>query len=414
LHRNLDLISKLTQMQALPHHVGKDLDSPKESQSVGDLLRLCRVNLSENEVPWPLDKLDRLPNLRACPEETYDQCITWHIFRSDKAVRLPSFEMLIPTLDIKSCSDAWFLGKRIKLKENLFLDFKVQLLEDKITKIRLLNVPIKEEMVKWDSQDRHQAMVSNKVRELYGVGKEHPIEIHDATINVCPPGTATDIHHDSDPHISTVCGRSDAVRDQPMKLWILWRASDSRLLPKCYSDTVSALEMLGPCGYLIQFQGESLMLPANVPHAALSLSSHVLYGQTFHVEGHARDPTTFELEFSAGAKASDAIETVLTCYEEGLHDPDPQIRAIYIDHIVCTMPMERVAMRKASKQAYIDRVVEVLREHREFRGVCGLCGYFGLESSASEDCWGLHDVANEQSLSPTNRRHPPRKRKRSP
>jgi len=390
-------------------HVGH-----REPQSVGDWLRLCGIDLCENEVPWPLDKLDRLPNLRACPEETYNQCIAWHIFRSDKAVRLPSFEMLIPTLGIGSCSDAWFLEKRIKLKGNMFADFKVQLLEDKITKIRLLNVPIKEEMVKWDLQDPHQTMVRNKVQELYGVEKEHPIEIHAMTANICPLGTATDIHHDSDPHISTACGRSDAGRNQPMKLWILWRASDCRLLPTCYSDTVSALEKLGPCGYLVQFQGESLMLPANVPHAALSLSPHILYGQTFHIESRARDPTTFELELSAGANPSDAIETVLTCYEEGLHDPDPQIRAIYVDHIVCTMQMERVAMRKASKQAYIDRVVEVLREHREFRGVCGLCGYFGLESSVSEDCWGLHDVANEQLLSPTNRRHPPRKRKRWP
>ena len=91
------------------------------------------------------------------------------------------------------------------------------------------------------------------------------------------------------------------------------------------------------------------MLPANVPHAALSLSPHILYGQTFHVEGRARDPTTFELELSAGAKPSDAIDTVLTCYEEGLQDPDPRTRAIYVDHIVCTMSMERVAMRKASK-----------------------------------------------------------------
>jgi len=272
-------------------------------------------------------------------------------------VRLPSFEMLIPTLGIGSCSDAWFLEKRIKLKGNMFADFKVQLLEDKITKIRLLNVPIKEEMVKWDLQDPHQTMVRNKVQELYGVEKEHPIEIHAMTANICPLGTATDIHHDSDPHISTACGRSDAGRNQPMKLWILWRASDCRLLPTCYSDTVSALEKLGPCGYLVQFQGESLMLPANVPHAALSLSPHILYGQTFHIESRARDPTTFELELSAGANPSDAIETVLTCYEEGLHDPDPQIRAIYVDHIVCTMQMERVAMRKASKQAYIDRVV---------------------------------------------------------
>jgi hypothetical protein len=55
-----------------------------------------------------------------------------------------------------------------------------------------------------------------------------------------------------------------------------------------------------------------------------------------------------------------------SCYEEGLWDPDPQIRAIYIDHIVCTMSVERVAMRKAFKEAYISMVVEVLEEHRKY------------------------------------------------
>ena len=268
-------------------------------------------------------------------------------------------------------------------------------------------------MVKRSLQDRHRAMVWDKVQELNGVEREHPIEIHALTANICPPGTATDIHHDSDPHISTACGRSDVGRDQPMKLWILCRASDSRLLPKCYSDTVSALEMLGPCRYLVQFPGESLMLPANVPHAALSLSPHVLYGQTFHVEDRTRDPTTFELELNAGAKPSDAIDTVLTCYEEGLQDPDPRIRAIYIDHIVCTMSAERDFMRQAPKKPYISRVVEGLKEHRKFQGVCGLCNYLGLRSCASEDCWTLHDIEDEQILSAIIPRYPSRKRKRS-
>jgi hypothetical protein len=400
-------------MQALLHHAGEHHVSHREPQSVGDWLRLCGIDLSENEISWPLDKLDRLPNLRTCPQETYDQCIAWHIFRSDKAVRLPSFEMLIPTLDIGSCNDAWFLKKRLKLKEARFADFRAQLLEDRVSKIRLLNVPIKEEMINESLQDPHRAMVRDKVQEVYGVEKEHPIEIHAMTANICPLGTATDIHHDSDPHISTACGRSDAGRNQPMKLWILWRSSDRRLLPKCYSDTVSALEMLGPCGYLVQFAGESLMLPANVPHAALSLSPHVLYGRTFHVEGRARDPTTFELELSAGAKPSDAIDTVLTCYEEGLQDPDPRIRAIYIDHIICTMSAERDSMRRASNEPYISRVVEVFEEHRKFQGVCGLCNYLELSSCASEDCWTLHDIEDEQILSAIIPRYPPRKRKRS-
>jgi len=36
------------------------------------------------------------------------------------------------------------------------------------------------------------------------------------------------------------------------------------------------------------------MVPANVQHAALSLLSDCLYGQTFYVEGLGRDLITFE------------------------------------------------------------------------------------------------------------------------
>jgi hypothetical protein len=87
-----------------------------------------------------------------------------------------------------------------------------------------------------------------------------------------------------------------------MELWLLWEASGSGRLTTCYSDTAAALRHLGPCGYLIQYVGESPLLPADVPHAALSLSPHYLYSQTFHAEGRARDPTTLELELSALAK----------------------------------------------------------------------------------------------------------------
>jgi hypothetical protein len=115
------------------------------------------------------------------------------------------------------------------------------------------------------------------------------MEIHDATKNVTPRGTATEIHHDSDPHISTACGESGRSCEQPMKLWLLWKASESRRLVTCYSDTVAALHHLGPCGYIIQYSGESLMLSVNLPHAALSLSPHHLYSQKFHIKGRARE-----------------------------------------------------------------------------------------------------------------------------
>jgi hypothetical protein len=317
----------------------------KKSRTISGWLDLCGTDLYENEARWTRDKLDELSDLRFQPKQTSGQCVAWRISRDDRAAYLPSFEDLVPRLDLESCRDAWFLEKPIKLKEDRFEDFKAHLLEGTVSKIRLLNVPVTKRMVSRRLQRQHSVMVRQRVKHFYGVGHDNPIEIHDATTNVTPRGTATEIHHDSDPHISTACGESGANCEQPMKLWLLLHASGSCQLATCQSDTAVALRHLGPCGYLIQYSGGSLMVPANVPHAALSLSPHYLYGQTFHVKGHARDPTTLGLELSALAKPLEAIVTVLTCYEEGLQDQDPRIRAIHVDHIVRTISSEKTALR---------------------------------------------------------------------
>jgi hypothetical protein len=147
------------------------------------------------------------------------------------------------------------------------------------------------------------------------------------------------------------------------------------------------------------------MLPANVPHAALSLSSHFLYGQTFHVQGRARDPTTFALELSAGIKPEESIDRVLACYKEGLQDPDARIRSIHIDYLMCTMSTDRFAMRQINRESYLTRLVTVLRDHRMFEGACELCQYSGFAVQPGEDCWKRHPLESEQQLSAKSQRH---------
>ena len=83
------------------------------------------------------------------------------------------------------------------------------------------------------------------------------------------------------------------------------------------------------------------MLLVDVPRAALLPSSCYVHGQTFHVKGRARDPTTLEPELSALMKPLKAIVTVLTCYKEGLQDLDRRIRAIHVDHIIRTISSEK-------------------------------------------------------------------------
>jgi hypothetical protein len=385
----------------------------EEPKSVSEWLKYCALDLSACEVPWPLEKLDRLSDLRTQPKETHDQCVAWQIFKDERTIRLPSLERVLISLDTASCTDAWRLNDPVRLTDHGLLDWKVQLLEKKNPKIRLLNVPITERVVSRDVQDHYHTMVNDKVQEFYGVGADHPVEVHDATANITPRGTATEIHHDSDPHISTTCGPSDAKPGEPMKLWLLWKASENRRLSMCYSDTTAALDRLGPCGYLIQRAGESLMLPANVPHAALSLTSHMLYGQTFHVRDRAGDPTTFGLELSARMKPENAIERVLDCYKEGLRDPDPHIRGIHIDRLLCTMPAERIVMRQVGRESYMSRLIEILRDGRMFEGSCELCGHFGFTPQYDRDCWEIHPMGSEQHFTATSRRRSQVKKKKS-
>jgi hypothetical protein len=377
----------------------------EEPKSVNEWLRYCALDLSACEVPWPLEKLDGISDLRTQPKETHDQCVAWQIFKDERTTRLPSLERVLVSLDAASCTDVWRLNDAVRLTDHEFLDWKAQLLEKKNPKIRLLNVPVNERVVSRDVQDHYHTMVNDMVQEFYGVGADHPVEVHDATANITPRGTATEIHHDSDPHISTTCGPSEAKPGEPMKLWLLWKASDNRRLSMCYSDTTAALDRMGPCGYLIQRAGESLMLPANVPHAALSLTSHMLYGQTFHVRDRAGDPTTFGLELSARMKPEKAIERVLDCYKEGLQDPDPRIRQIHIDRLLCTMSAEQIVMLQIGRESYLGRLIDTLKNGRIFEGTCGLCEHFGFTPQYDGDCWKSHPIKSEQHTTGTSRRH---------
>ena len=62
-------------------HTDKNKDASdgkvREPKSVSEWLRYCALDLSACEVPWPLERLDRLSDLRTQPKETHDQCVAW-------------------------------------------------------------------------------------------------------------------------------------------------------------------------------------------------------------------------------------------------------------------------------------------------------------------------------------------------
>jgi hypothetical protein len=97
------------------------------------------------------------------------------------------------------------------------------------------------------------------------------------------------------------------------------------------------------------------------------------------------------LEPSALTKPSEANGTVLTCYEEGLQDADPRIRAIHIDHIVRTISSEKTVLCQAHTESHFSNVVGVLRKYRKFKGVCGVCEHLGLLLQSDINCRNMHD-----------------------
>jgi hypothetical protein len=87
---------------------------------VSEWLKYCALDLSPCEVPWPLEKLDRLSNLRTQPKETHDQCVAWQIFKDERTVRLPSLEMVLVSLDAASYTHAWRLNDPVRLTDHEF------------------------------------------------------------------------------------------------------------------------------------------------------------------------------------------------------------------------------------------------------------------------------------------------------
>jgi hypothetical protein len=71
----------------------------REPNSVSEWLGYCAVDLSVFEVPWPLEKLDQLQNLRTQSREYHDQCIAWHVFKDERTAWLPSLERVLVNLD---------------------------------------------------------------------------------------------------------------------------------------------------------------------------------------------------------------------------------------------------------------------------------------------------------------------------
>jgi hypothetical protein len=81
-----------------------------------------------------------------------------------------------------------------------------------------------------------------------------------------------------------------------------------------------------------------------------------------------------------------------------LQDLDARIRAIHTDHVVRTISSKKIALRQAHPESYVSKVVDVLKNNRQYRGVCGLCKHFRLSPQSDIDCWIMHDLEGEQAL----------------
>jgi hypothetical protein len=138
--------NKHPKAERIVEHKNTHNDEARLPKCVSEWLDFCDVDLTQSRVPWPLDKLDQLPDLRTEPNKTHCQCVPWHIFKDERTTHLPSLERVLVSLDMESCNDAWHLSNPIRLTNEDFLDWKAQLLEHKTPKTRLLNVEVTEDV----------------------------------------------------------------------------------------------------------------------------------------------------------------------------------------------------------------------------------------------------------------------------
>lgn len=354
--------------------------------TVSDALVACGFN-SGQLGSWDSKSLDLLPNIRSHKPTPRRHHTQWQVVSDEGLSKLPSLEDLLVDVASRSrrnCNmtkgtELWRENERTQFTSQEWVVWSKQILEGEQVFTRVLNMPVgflRPEVSQ--SYSRHAADTIQ--RHLPDLGAHGLRQTH-ANANITPRGTRTEVHHDSQHHVSTAVGLNSR-RNRPLKLWLLWPSTELRHLASCYGDTNAALACMDHGSFLVQMPGESVVVPPNSPHAVFALESCYLYGHTFSTREWVYDPSTVIVDVRAGDPVDRACSRRISQLRLGLCS-SAKLRQACVDQFIETWALDAALFR--SRDDSFEQLVALWATDMRDRGSCAWCAAAGEPGRSVQD-----------------------------
>jgi hypothetical protein len=364
----------------------KPLPPPIEHRAtVGEVLLACGFDPGclEN---WDIEKLDALPNIRHYRPTPCRHHTPWQYVTYDKLSTLPSLEDLLVDLSRPPRSNSMYKGAEVwrdneqtRFTPQEWVTWTKQILEGGQVETRVLNMPMG--FVRTEARQNYSQHAADAIRQHFPDLEAHGFLQKPADANITPRGTRTEVHHDSEHHISTAVGLKSRGR-RPLKLWLLWPSTELRHLASCYSDTKAALACMNHGSFLVQMPGESVVVPPNSPHAVFALDSCYLYGHIFSTENWAYEPSSVLVDTRVGDSAKKACRARILQLSLGLCG-DTKLRQAFVDQFIETWALEAAVFR-GQKESF-EQLVGLWTTDIGNHGSCAWCAAAGEPGDPGPD-----------------------------
>ena len=362
------------------HSPGREQD-PRLATTVSSVLEICGLP-SDLLGEWDIAALDRLPNMRRLKPQPHAQHTPWYFHDHN-----PDDELLFPSVaDALSTINRLLFAKKHRWTGVLWNDqeelpedtdairnFTSNVANGRPEHRRMINLPAKKCMTP-EEVTSFRLRALPLLRDLNGIsGDITSMQILYESMNITPRATKTELHHDSDPHISiTMPMRSEDK--EPLKLWITYPSTEIARFGRS-STTAHSVRNLDHGSFLVQMPGDIIFAPPNSPHAVAALNTCSIYGISVGNTG-LLDPTTVLADMRGNFTTEEACRRVLDALPIGLASQVWQQRVI--EQFVDQWGTEKDDFVKCGSQRALLRI---LLEFSARDGSCVWCRVGGREIS---------------------------------
>lgn len=343
-------------------------------ERIGDVLLACGLD-SKQLGDWNIDELNKLPNIRRYRPTPRRHHTHWRVVADEELNVLPSLEDLLVDIAYRARrnggmfagTEVWRENDHIQFTPTEWVTWTKRILEGEQVQTRVLNMPMGL-MIAADRRLEYRRRAAEVITRHISHLEAHGFRQNQASANVTPRGTRTEVHHDSEPHISTVFGLASR-KSRPMKLWLLWPSTELRHLATCYGDTKAAVTRMDHGSFLVQMAGESVVVPPNSPHAVVALEPCYLYGHVFSTDSLAFEPSSVLVDIRTGDSDDKACWERVNQLRLGLRSGE--FRQVYIDQFIETWAIEAPVVHGQRDQ--FEHMVALWEEDTRDTGSCLVC-----------------------------------------